>query len=298
MQTPFDRGEWPLAGSTSYYALLNCSDTAVGNAWATLELIATVSEALASVSEPTVAEQKVHWWHEELARLAKGEARHPRCQTFQNHMVATFGSIKPVEKWIPDLLTVLSCNANERFSNAGTETQFKQRIDDDYSARLRLLARAMQAPDSMNAEDSVLPQQLISNDLVMGLGLFDRLRRFHNLQAGGSMVWPDDWYTEHDLQPENLYEKGKTTQLMNLFSSANRAASAALESDLSDVWQQRQATSATLPQASAVIIIAATLRMHQLKMWHRKQPDLLRQYQSLTPFRKSLVTWRTQRKLA
>lgn len=299
MKKIFERSDWPIAGSTSYYSLLHCSDHAVGNARAILELIATISEALADVSEPTVAEQKVHWWHEELARLAKAEARHPSCQTFQSQMVSAFGQAPAIQSWIPDMLTVLSCNANERFSNADTDSSFRQRIVDDYGARLRLLARALQAPQAMDSDEAVLPQDLITEDLVLGLGLFDRLQRFHKLQAGGAMVWPDSWYTEQDLQPENLYDAEKHEQLMNLFATVVAAASEAIESGLSSVWQQpqHQTPLTDLPTPCAVIITAATLRLSQLAMWKRQQPDLLRQYQSLTPFRKSLVTWRTQRKL-
>ncbi len=298
MQTSFDRNNWPIAGSTSYYALLHCPDHAVGNALATLELIASIADALANVNEGTVAEQKVHWWHEELARLAKGQARHPSTQKFQNLMAATSGDINAIKNWVPDLLTVLSCNANERFSNAATDDLFEQRINDDYCARLRLLSRSILAPDSKGSDETLLSPVLITNELIFGLGLFDRLRQFYKLQAGGAMVWPDTWYAQHDLEPEHLHEAQKKPQLMQLFASAGNTAIKGLENGLSTVWQHEPASQVHLSQPSAAIITAATLRLAQLKMWQRKQPDLLRQYHSLTPLRKSLLTWRTQRKLA
>ena len=320
---------WPRAGSTSYYTLLHCSDAALSHVRCTLDLINTISSVLVNVSEPSVAEQKVHWWHEELARLARGEARHPatagwyknqsRQEQQNNHEgqashpePTNHDELRSIKPLIPLWLSILSCNANERFSNAADDATFRQRIEDDYTARLKLFAHALNGggrigPATVPRSDAPVP-----SDIIIGLGLCHRLRRFNQLQSGGAMVWPDSMYKQHELQPENLHDPDKKNQLLEMFDQITEDAVQALTSGLEGIsttpggatnpaGESRASTptrATALSDSSIAILTAATLRLHQMKMWQRNRPDLLRQYQGLTPFRKSLVTWRTRRKLA
>ena len=306
---------WPSAGSTSYYALLNCSDAALDNVRCTLDLINSISSVLVNVTEPSVAEQKVHWWHEELARLANGEARHPATKAwFQQQSLqqpslvrtdqtrtdqASNEQLRVVKPLIPLWLVILSCNANERFSNATDDAGFLQRIEDDYSARIKLLAHALEAgePSALIAPRTDAP---VSNDIVTGLGLCHRLRRFNQLQSGGVMVWPDSLYQQYELQPEHLHDPDKKNQLLDMLGQITEEAVGALTRGLDELSRHSTSLNAAsrINDSSIAFLTAATLRLQQMKMWQRNRPDLLRQYQGLTPFRKSLVTWRTRRKLA
>ena len=286
---------WPAAGSTSYYALLHCSDAASASAHSTLELINTISQVLSNVSEPAVAEQKVHWWHEELARLANGNARHPASVAWHERMLANTGSLQPVKSLTQKWLAVLSCNANERFANATDDEAFRQRVEDDYSARLQLLAAAIATADNSSAT----MEKALSADIARGLGLCHRLRQFNHLQSAGVMVWPDSLYQKYELKPESLYDAASREQLMNLFRQVTDEAVESLLSGLSSQKTDNTVDNTDeLENADTTILIASTLRLQQMKMWQKKRPDFLREYQGLTPFRKSLVTWRTRRRLA
>lgn len=293
---------WPVAGSTSYYTLLHCSDAVRDNVRSTLDLINTISSVLVNVSEPTVAEQKVHWWHEELARLAKGEARHPATTGWFKQHTRQFEdnsreALYAIKATIPQWLNILSCNANERFSNATDDVTFRQRIEEDYSARLRLLAHSIDVPYQLSAAAVAaavaFPDTPAARNIIIGLGLCHRLRRFNQLQSGGVMVWPDNFYQQHDLQPETLHDDDKRNQLLEMFDRITEDAVQALTRGLADL----PAPTSQLSDSSIAVLTAANLRQQQMKMWQRNRPDLLRQYQGLTPFRKSLVTWRTRRKL-
>lgn len=291
---------WPQPGSTLYYALLHCSDSEVARAHTSLELMRVVSEVLADVSEPSVAEQKVHWWHEELDRLGKLQARHPACKQFQQARLAstdqTQETSRPaanLKKEAAALLQILSSNSNERFANANDESAFAERINDDYRARINLLCSAVQFP-------APPPETLIesfTDPLIQGFGLSHRLRRFRELHSAGSMVWPESLYQQHDLQPETVYEPANKDALAALQAQVVASAGNALSEGLDGLWRHLQ-VGTSQRQAALVIVTAASLRLAQIRQWQKKPPDLLREYRGLTPFAKSLVMWKTKRKFA
>ena len=86
--------EWPRPGSTYYYALRHQPGDVHARVHATLQLIETVTECLLDVTEPTVAEKKIHWWHEEIDRLINAEPRHPATVAFK----ANFPQLHSVER--------------------------------------------------------------------------------------------------------------------------------------------------------------------------------------------------------
>ena len=73
----------PSDGSTLYYALLKVDSTKRDQMIDLLALCKTLAGTLHDVSEVTVAEKKLHWWHEEIERLhgqsGANSARHPAC---------------------------------------------------------------------------------------------------------------------------------------------------------------------------------------------------------------------------
>ena len=139
-QTQRSSETWPAEGSSAYYALRHCSDTDIDRLRRTLTLSNSIGQCLLEVKDPTVAEKKIHWWHEELERLFKSEPRHPAAQGY-----------KPVFQTLPTaarqlagqcLLAVLSCHSEERFKNAVSDDEFQQRLIRSYRARLALVSLA------------------------------------------------------------------------------------------------------------------------------------------------------------
>jgi len=287
---------WPKAGSTLYYSLLHCDEAAIARARSALALVATLARVLDNVSEPAVAEQKVHWWHEELARLAgpaAGEGpRHPDGQRFLAMLDDGPHAFVLTRWWSTRLLAVLSENANERFAASIELEQFDTRIEDDYRARLDLLCAAIEGREPNN--DSIeLPAELVN-----GLGLSHRLRIFRQLYLANNPVWPDELYAQFGVPAESVFDDTNQEALSSLFSHLTKQARHSLEQGLKEAWQQPAAAMSANKLASQALLTGAELRLAQLKLWQRKPPDLLREYRGLTPFKKSLLLWRCQRRLA
>lgn len=305
MDETFKPAPWPQPGSTLYYSLLHCEKAALTRTHRTLELVRTLCQVLDNVSEPAVAEQKVHWWHEELARLGGPVSlegpRHPSCQRFLGGLELDDYPAKLPGWWMSRLLAILSANSNERFAPALDFDAFETRIYDDYRARLELLGAAISgvAPlTSRVSSDSPAEEFQLPQNLVTGLGICHRLRTFRDLYSGGNPVWPDKLYEQFELPSESLHDEKYRDSLLSLFGELRQRAYNILEQGLSEAWQMREMHSAANPAANQAILTAAELRHAQLRLWKRKPPDLLRQYRGLTPFKKSLLLWRCQRRLA
>ena len=112
---------------------------------AILDLSHALASTLHEVSDPSVAEQKIHWWHEELQRFASAASRHPATLRLQR---AGFDQPQLVKPLLMPMLGILRANNEERFNNAADTVTFEQRLLEDYRARYRLSLGALALADA------------------------------------------------------------------------------------------------------------------------------------------------------
>ncbi len=291
--TPINPGD----GSTLYYALLGCNASQRHRVCAWLRLFNTLSDTLVEVSDSGVAEQKIHWWHEEIERLCRGEPRHPDCVQLQvcqpqsPALQSAEGQTARLDHPLAqqsNLMKILAANNNEKFVNASDQSSFEKRLLDDYQSRLQILLCVL-CPPTDNISDSEQQQWL--NELALGLGLFDRLRLSHRLYHNGYPVWPDSTYSQFKLSPEELGLADSSEQTTELFQTVVNEALNHLKQAL-----QLAEASSTLGRDCAPLLIYAALRHKQLSVWKKKQINPLQHYLALTPLNKAWSNWRQRRR--
>lgn len=271
----------PRDGSTTYYSLLYCDAESRVRAMHTLRLIQTISTTLFDVTEPQVAEQKIHWWHEEIARMAKHSAGHPVCKATQDFLCN-----KPE---LNACLSLLSTTASERFAPLATKSALDEHITSDYSARLTLLGTALNqiAPPTAQTESA-------DNAIALALGQCHRLNTLGLRLRSGYSVFSDEHYSQFETTPEYLSGEASDTAEQNsaLLNSAIANASANMNHTMSgkgDVSHSRFAQ--CLPLA-----INCSLRQAQMNMWSKRSPDLVNGTLTLTPLKKFFVAYRCRRR--
>lgn len=298
-------------GSSLYYSLLFATPAARVRVWQTLQLINTVSTTLNDVSEPTIAEKKIHWWHEELARLAQQSARHPACVAVQEYLHR------------PDaanaLVSILSTAATERYSPLATNTELREMLVADYGARLTLVEKALTGSvTSANSEvivmhhanalhkhhanalnngqtDTVPNKPTVgppSKDATaFGLGQVHRLSTLTQRLNQGYSVFSDEQYAANNTTPEQLLndpDKGRA-----MLDVAVEQATETLTQAIDEIGANKASAIASLP-----IQTMTRLRLSQLKLWQKKKPDLLSEYITLTPVVKFFIAYRCKRRFA
>lgn len=263
-------------GSTLYYALLHTSPAQKQAISALLTLCKTLAETLHDVSEPEVAEKKIHWWHEEITRLYGGEPRHPATK-------AVARTINEAGIGQALFLSVLEANNSEKFSNADGNEAYSLRLQKDYGARLSVCQHVLTTPHPDDDAATWLPH------LTQGLGTFDRLVQFRRLHHRGYPVFPDSDYSRANLQPEQLYSADHPA-----------AAAALLEFRIQDANEQLQLALSNRElirgQGLLPFHTVAVLRQAQLADWQRKQFQPDSSYLTLTPLRKAWMAWRCKSK--
>jgi len=300
-------------GSTLYYALLYLDDTLSTQVLETLHFIQTLSSTLNDVSEPQVAEKKIHWWHEELTRLSKQQARHPAAVCVQTYL-NNHTSIKAN-------LDILSAAANERYTPYATEQTLNDAITTDYGARLILLDQAMmptpenKAQTNVNHNDRPIrfhakPAQSANSSRVsrsqridaiaLGLGQFDRLRSLTMRLRSGYSVFSDERYAQFGLSPDDLLNHSGQSKAQNtetqdksqaLIAAVVTQTRTSIEHAISCIAQHSATESTSLP-----VQIFCQVRYAQLKLWEKRRPNLLNESVTLTPLRKFFITFRCKRR--
>jgi len=271
----------PSDGSTAYYSLLYSDDISRSRYMQTLQLIQTISTTLHDVNEPQVAEQKVHWWHEELARMARQAAAHPACTATQSFLHR--------RDCISACLSILSAAANERYTPLATEAELQEQIGEDYKARITLLVHALD-----HNEDSSAKSVEVDNNIAQALGQWHRLNtlglRLHN----GYSVFSDAKYKQFDLGPESLSLKKpeKMTESSALIKSEIQHARQLLQTGVDNINDHSSSPfNRLLP-----LHICVHTRLAQLKSWSKHTPDLITGTVVLTPLKKFFVAYRCRRR--
>jgi len=296
-------------GSTLYYALLYEEKPSSTRALETLEFIQTLSSTLNDVTEGDVAEKKIHWWHEELARLSKQQARHPACIAVQNYLHSRLS--------MEACLAILSAAASERYTSFATEHELNETILADYGARLTLLEAALSTPPLANPQSTVRhgekpiafqtkPEVMTNNEetsashtanvIAAGLGRFDRLNSMAKRLRCGYPVFSDERYKDYGLTPEDLLNHAalpaeKLEKVQYLMASAVLDTLTCVE---------RAVNSFAVPDVSKptnlTVRILCQIRYAQLKLWNKRKPNLLAESVTLTPIRKFIIAYRCKRR--
>lgn len=299
----------PADGSALYYALLYVEKSSSTRVLETLNFIQTLSNTLNEVSEGDVAEKKIHWWHEELSRLAKQQARHPACLAVQSYLN------NPVS--IEASLAILSASASERYTSFATEREENETIRADYGARLKLFELAMDTPPSektpgtpFKSEQPIRFQkqsELHGNNsetstprnvdlIASGLGQFDRLNSLAKRLRYGYPVFSDERYKKFELTPEDLLNNAALTEQVqssvhSLLDNAVVEALASVEKAVECITESSASKLTSLP-----VQILCQIRYAQLKLWDKRKPNLLNESVTLTPLRKFIIAYRCKRR--
>ena len=277
----------PHDGSSLYYSLLWTQPAARENYLKRLTLIHALSSSLDDVQEPTVAEKKIHWWHEELERLAKSTPRHPACEENKELMRGNQVAIR-------HCLSILSSAASTRYTQSQTDVDAKELLLSSFKSRLALLSDALHhsqadADDMQTAANrEALKDKIIqADDLALAFATHDNLYRLPYLLHRGFAVFSDETYDRHSLTPETLSTEGAPAILEETINHALSCFDSAFSDEsLCSVLQQP----AQLP-----LWRLAKLRTAQLKLWQRQGTRLVSERATLTPIRKLYIAWRHRR---
>lgn len=258
-------------GSTLYYSFLFAEPAARERVIETLKLINVISTTLYDVSESQVAEKKIHWWHEELARLSKRTARHPAVVAVQEHLHSP-NAVKAC-------LSILSAAANERYSPMASEQDWQEMLIADYGARLSLVDHALGNNKPAAANQAA----------ALGLGQTHRLSTLATRLQYGYSVFSDEHFAQFKITPEQLLnDQAKGAPLIH---SALTQATTTLTQALTEMRSDKSQLHASLP-----IHIMTELRASQVNLWLKQKPNLLRESITLTPLRKFFITYRCKRR--
>lgn len=309
---------WPAEGTACYYALRHCPEQVRQHIYAARKLIDSVGYCLLEVSEPSVAEKKIHWWHEEIARLAALEPRHPAAKHYLDFFKGL--SVAEQKQATGSLLTVLSCHSEEKFNHLEDQSSFEQLLLTDGSAKQTLMTLAhLKSTDFSNgavaqkyeSQPDAVPvhfagtqtditqksKTVESDDLVLGLSLFHRLASFHKLYHAGLPVWPDSLYQQYNLSPENIKQDDSREKLAELQNNIFEQTLSLLKPaplSLSDGPNKNLRQHADADLATAIY---SAIRLSQVHIWKKHRTNLLEQYRTVTPLKKAWICWRLQRQL-
>ncbi len=272
----------PRPGSSLYYSALYADEDTRHRSLRTLNLISIIANSLIDVQDPAVAQQKIHWWHEELERLSTGNATHPALIACQ--------SIHDNQRLKSHCSAILSAAANERMTPAHTEADLYAQLRPDYIARGSLLLDGLYGEPASDAiAERVVP--VVADAFTHG----ERLRQIRRLLYRGIAVFSDEYYEKFNLKPEALVAHMNSEEPDEQINQ--------LMSDRVDITAQSYAKADAVLSIELIkeepkllpLITLVRLRQQQIKLWQRQRPDLLRESMTPTPLRKFWLTWRLMR---
>lgn len=267
-------GTTPKEGSSLYYALWGVSNPQRQRALDRLALGRSLNEALLDVSTPEVAQQKLHWWHEEIDRWHRDAARHPSTQACSELAGDTLAR--------EAALDILGAGADERYQPADSQDNLEERLLRSARAQLRLCVSALE-----NAPTQPLAPTL--DALALGLAQHQRLARLPELLSAGQAVFADSLFHKHALQPGDLLsrESALLPKQSALIDDAIHLAMSRLEPGVDaaeDTWPRGH--------AARPLATLGRLRLRQLKAWSHRKTPLAQAHYSLPPIVKLWIAWR------
>lgn len=283
-------------GSTLYYCLLGLDPVQRQGCVDRLALVRTLALTLCDVTEPQVAEKKIHWWHEELQRAAQSEARHPATTAVQSLLSENKALCEAA-------LDILSVAADERFTPADSRSLFEERHQRHGIASLTLVAPEQSYSSLLNADSEV--SQIQVRELAGLISQADRLRRLPFWLARGYAVFDRECYDQGELTPELLAAGLRTSAAATEGSSQDPTTqrkhflTTRLHELRETLWTEMPRTlmpGAEVTDELRCYLVYAELRLRQLTLWEKKQPDFLTHYMTATPIRKYFQALRSRRR--
>lgn len=301
-------------GSSLYYSLL-WTETAAKERYAQrLNLLQSLNGTLDDVQDPEVAQQKIHWWHEELERMINGCARHPATQACQESIQQSSTHLSKSESnpIMFACLGVLSSVSDVRFTPPATMEDRDEQLVKNYTARLALLSHALS--DDINDLDMTSHPAMAAE----GLAKHEQLLRLPALLHRGHAVFSDEAYKTHNVTPSDLAAGVRVAVDSETNDQASESAPASFAGIpvIEDKPGKKSLIKAAVEDAHAALLKATihsevtqryrqeallplwrmiVLRQKQLALWEKKQPDLLREHMTLTPVSKLFHAWRNRR---
>lgn len=294
-------------GSSLHYSLLWTEAQARQRFYNCLTLVKALASTLDDVQEPQVAEKKIHWWHEELQRLSDGSARHPATRLNQEPLAGLASATMAC-------LDIVSVASTQRFTPAQTTQASESELVRSFSARLALLSHAL------SGDEAHLDTSVHSPLAALAFARYDQLVRLPMLIHRGLPVFSDELYKQFDIRPSDLSEHIRVAASAAQDDSASSKAPAAptlksipivtekpgrqrllahaIECNHAALSQALQDTQTVQLYRTAPLLPLwrlLVLRKHQLDLWKKNQPDLLRERTTLTPLSKFYRAWQNRR---
>jgi hypothetical protein len=301
-------------GSSLHYSLLWTAKDARDRFLRRLALIQAMATTLDEVQEPSVAEKKIHWWHEELQRLHDGTARHPSTQLNQRaleNLVAAQSAC----------LDIVSVASSQRFTPPQTIESAQTDLERSFKARLALLTHAL-SNDTADLDCTTHP-----STAALAFALYEQLQRLPALIHRGLPVFSDELYKRFNIRPHDLAEHIRVSDAIDASSTPDdikSTASGVLKKSntlnnipvVSDKPGRAELLRHAISHCQSTFVTAINnsdckqryrrgsalpiwrllvLRKHQLDLWHKHQPDLLRERSTLTPLMKFFRAWQHRR---
>jgi hypothetical protein len=301
-------------GSSLYYSLLWTDSVTKERFVQRLNLLQSLNGTLDDVQDPEVAQQKIHWWHEELERMINGSARHPATQACQkstqrSNTNLSKGESNPI---MFACLAIMSSVSDVRFTPPATMQDRDEQLVKNFTARLALLSHALS--DDINDLDMTSHPAIAAE----GLAKHEQLARLPALLHRGHAVFSDETYKTHNVTPSDLAAdvrvaansepddqttvpvpaslagipvvEDKPGKKSLIKAAVEDTHAALLKATIHSEVNHRYRQEALLPLWRMIV-----LRRKQLALWEKKQPDLLREHMTLTPVSKLFHAWRNRR---
>lgn len=256
-------------GSNLYYACLYQAPAIRQRLCALFALYYELQEGVLSASDPGVSRIKLEWWRDELARLERGEARHPVTQALQPLLEQGEITLGPLSALPPAMESLLSMPATETdgWHQVGAIGDFWQ------------CAAAASGP----VTDAERDLAAATGSAVARLELLQNLR---HLLALGFNPLPRQTLAETGLSGEELMGDPVSEKSRTLAS----ALVTTVHNDLEACYRSGKRPGRHLLFVLIMNRIAAATCWEIARDGHR----ILSRKLALTPIRKLWIAWRTR----
>lgn len=274
----------PRDGSTLYYATHRLSADAQQRLMSQLQLNNTLANVLLGVREAPVAQTKLQWWNEELARLHDSQARHPNAKRCEPWLAKNNSALE-------QLTAILDAATAARFDAPENDSDWQAVMSRDYNARLQLIFTAL-------TENTAPDLQA----LAMAAGWMDILRQLPTRIHHDQLLFPPSWQQDANIDTATMHKsirvQGRETDEMEdhaaIQTLISRAVAVAL-TEFDSAITSEIGRSLLSQSETRVIPVWLRLRQAQLMVWQQSQPNLLRETITLTPLKKWWLAFRFNR---
>lgn len=262
-------------GSSLYYAIYFADRTRQPALYAVNAFHAELAAIVREVSDPKVAQIKLKWWEEELARAFEGKGAHPVSQALQEHALPHYNLQKEYfEQVIEGVQMDLEYGLYPSFKELSL-----------YCHRIRGSIAHLSVEICGYSDRNTVR---FAHDLGMGLQLMELLRDVRPHADAGRIYIPEDEMQRAGVSQAQLLRAQSSDAVRALF-----AEQAARVRDFFASALERLPEADRYAQRSNLILIRHAQAL--LKEMEADGLPLLERRYSLTPIRKLWIAWRTAR---